>query len=123
MKKSFFIWAAIVLLAISILGEAYVLFLTSAPIYEYVMNIITIIIYSVLLVKLFKLHKDVVRWIHAAFIWTGIGMIYNIINTIDAQGSMQAMLITNILFWAIFIVLWVYFTKHVKKVLSSRLSN
>lgn len=115
MKKSFYIWLVIILLSLGVLLEAYSLFFTSAPMYEYLMNIITIIVYSVLLAKLFKLHKDVVRWIHIVFGWTVIGMIYNIIMTISDQGSAKAILITNVIFWGIFLAIWISFVRHIKK--------
>ncbi len=120
MKKSFFIWVIIILLGVGILGEAYSLFFMSSPMYEYLMNIVTIVVYSVLLVKLLKLHMDVIKWIHIAFAWTGIGMIYNIITTLSNQGSVAAILITNVIFWVIFILIWVYFTKHAKKLITAQ---
>lgn len=115
MKKSFFIWLIIILLSIGVLLEAYALFLTSAPMYEYLMNFVTIIVYLVLLAKLFKLHRDVIRWIHIVFVWTAIGMIYNIVLTISDQGSFTTILLTNITFWVIFIVIWVLLVRHMKK--------
>ncbi len=116
MKKTVYVWVMFVLLIIGIISEAYSLFLLNAPLYDYLMNIISIVVYAVLAIKLFKLYKDAVRWVHIAFGWTAVGMIYNIVSMPD-QGQVVTILITNIIYWAIFMVIWVTFVRHLNKLI------
>jgi len=118
MKKSFVVWLFIIALGLGILGSLYTVFITAAPLHEYLIDIITIVIYSVLLIKLLKLHKDVVKWIHIAFTWTAIFTVYGI-STLSDQGSVPTIIVTNAILWVIFILIWVYFVKHVKKLITN----
>lgn len=120
-KRTIFIWIIIILLGLSVLAEAYGLFLTDATMLVYGMSLVTIITYSILAIKLYKLAKDSIKWTHIVFVWTAIGMIYNLLVVIipNDKGPLLATLLTNITFWGLFVLIWVLFTKHLKKVLNS----
>jgi hypothetical protein len=119
-KKTIFIWVMIIILIISILAELISLFTITAPMIEYVMNIVTIIIYSVLTYKLIKLQLDSVKWVHIAFIWTALGMIYNFSSIVSVGGGLTTSTTVAItIFCIIFAILWFTFVKHLKKVQAS----
>ncbi len=122
MKKPIFVWIIIILLGFSVVSAAFGVVITGAMggFSECITNLVTLIINAVLLVKLFKLQKDAMTWVHIAFTWVPVSMIYMTLFVYPSANN-SSNLNWGVLTLAvvIYILIWVSIVKRLQKALSS----